>query len=194
MLYEKKDLLLHVCCAPCATAVFEALIKEFTVTAFFYNPNIQPDTEYQKRLEHVRTLCRMQDIALVVPDYDDSLWLGHTAGLEREPEGGSRCSICFKVRISRTAGVAQTMGIETVATTLSVSPHKNVRLINAIGSDVVKGTDITFLDRDFKKNDGYRKSCELSRVYGLYRQHYCGCLYSLPMKSGDGTEGKQKSL
>jgi predicted adenine nucleotide alpha hydrolase (AANH) superfamily ATPase len=190
VLHEKKDLLLHVCCAPCATAVFEALIKEFTVTAFFYNPNIQPDTEYQKRLQHVRTLCRMKDIALVVHDYDDRLWSGHTAGLERESEGGSRCSICFKVRISRTVGVAQAMGIETVATTLSVSPHKNVCLINAIGSDAVKGTEIIFLDRDFKKNDGYRKSCELSRAYGLYRQHYCGCLYSLPMKSGDGTEGK----
>jgi predicted adenine nucleotide alpha hydrolase (AANH) superfamily ATPase len=183
VLHVKKNLLLHVCCAPCATAVFEALKKYFTVTAFFYNPNIQPDTEYQKRLENVQKLCRMQDIALVIPDYDDGFWLKKTAGFEQEPEGGSRCSVCFKVRISRMVGAAQAMGIETVATTLSVSPHKNAGLINNIGSEAAHGTGVDFLERDFKKQDGYRKSCELSRHYGLYRQHYCGCLYSLPMKS-----------
>ena len=117
-----------------------------------------------------------------------AVWVRHTAGFEHETEGGSRCSVCFKVRLARTVGAAQTMGIETVATTLSVSPHKNARLINDIGSDAAQGTGITFLDRDFKKNDGYRKSCELSRQYGLYRQNYCGCLYSLPMKSEHGTQ------
>jgi predicted adenine nucleotide alpha hydrolase (AANH) superfamily ATPase len=185
--HDKRDLLVHVCCAPCATAVFEALAQDFAVTAFFYNPNIQPDTEYQKRLEHVRSLCRMQDIPLVIPEYDNGSWMRHTAGLEHETEGGSRCSICFRVRLARTVAAAQTMGIGTVATTLSVSPHKNARLINEVGADAVRGTGIMFVDRDFKKNDGYRKSCELSRKYGLYRQKYCGCLYSLPMKSEDGT-------
>ena len=194
MLHDKRDLLLHVCCAPCATAVFEALVKEFTVTAFFYNPNIQPDTEYQKRLEHLRTLCRMQHIALIIPDYDDGFWLRQTAGFEQEPEGGNRCTACFKLRLSRTVEAAQTMSIETVATTLSVSPHKNTSLINELGSDAAQGTGVAFLDRDFKKQDGYRKSCELSRHYGLYRQNYCGCLYSLPMKSGHGTQGSQESF
>ncbi len=183
MLHVKRNLLLHVCCAPCATAVFEALIKDFTVTAFFYNPNIQPDTEYQKRLEHLQKLCRMQDISLVIPEYDDGFWLRQTAGFEHAPEGGSRCSVCFKLRLARTVCAAKTMGIETVATTLSVSPHKKASIINDIGSDAAQGTGVEFLDRDFKKQDGYRKSCELSRHYGLYRQHYCGCLYSLPMKS-----------
>jgi len=194
VLHDKRDLLLHVCCAPCATAVFEALVKEFTVTAFFYNPNIHPDTEYQKRLEHLQRLCRMQDIALVIADYDDVFWLGQTTGFEHEPEGGSRCSVCFKIRLVRTVEAAQAMGIETVATTLSVSPHKNACLINDIGWNAAQGTGITFLDRDFKKQDGYRKSCELSRQYGLYRQNYCGCLYSLPMKSGHGTQGSQESF
>lgn len=184
---KKSDLLLHVCCAPCATAVFEALVQDFTVTAFFYNPNIQPETEYQKRLEQVRTLCRMQDIPLVIPEYEQGDWIGHTAGLAHEPEGGSRCSICFRVRLGHMVLAAQTRGIGTVATTLSVSPHKNARRINEIGAVAVQGTGIVFLERDFKKNDGYRKSCELSRKYGLYRQKYCGCLYSLPMKSEDGT-------
>ncbi|MBN2106279.1 MAG: epoxyqueuosine reductase QueH [Deltaproteobacteria bacterium] len=187
MSHDKRDLLVHVCCAPCATAVFEALAQDFAVTAFFYNPNIQPDTEYQKRLEHVQSLCRMKDIPLVIPEYDEGSWVRQTAGLEHETEGGSRCSICFRVRLARTVAVAQTMGIGTVATTLSVSPHKNVYRINEAGADAVQGTGIVFLDRDFKKRDGYRKSCELSRKYGLYRQKYCGCLYSLPLKSEDGT-------
>jgi len=194
VLHVKRDLLLHVCCAPCASAVFEALVKDFKVTAFFCNPNIQPDAEYQKRIEHVRRLCRIQDIALVVSDHDDGSWSRQTVGLEHEPEGGSRCSICFKLRLTRAVAEAHNRGIKTVATTLSVSPHKNVRLINAIGSDAAKDAGITFLERDFKKNDGYRKSCELSRAYGLYRQNYCGCLYSQSIKSDDGTEGKQKSL
>jgi epoxyqueuosine reductase len=194
VLHDKRDLLLHVCCAPCASAAFEALVKDFHVTAFFYNPNIQPESEYQKRSEHVRRLCQIQDIALVVPDYDDANWSRQTVGFEHEPEGGSRCSICFKLRLTRAVAEAQNKGIKTVATTLSVSPHKNVRLINAIGSDAVQDTGIIFLERDFKKNDGYLKSCELSRAYGLYRQNYCGCLYSQSIKSGDGSERKQKSF
>jgi ribonuclease HII len=185
----KKELLLHVCCAPCATSVFEALKNDFRITAFFYNPNIQPYAEYHKRREQVEFLCRRQNIKLVLPEHDEGCWVEQTSGLENAPEGGNRCRICFEIRISRTLSAARDMGITTVATTLSVSPHKDVRMINEIGSRAsVAISNIIFLQRDFKQNDGYRKSCELSRTYGLYRQNYCGCLYSLPSKSTHGTD------
>ena len=183
----KKELLLHVCCAPCATSVFETLINDFRITAFFYNPNIQPSAEYQKRREQVELLCRRQDIELVTPDYDDICWSGLTAGLEHEPEGGIRCGICFELRIARAVDAARVRGIQAVATTLSVSPHKNANVINEIGARA-SGTvpDMEFLKRDFKKGDGYRRSCELSRLFGLYRQNYCGCLYSMAKQSAHG--------
>lgn len=189
MLHAAKELLLHVCCAPCATSVFEALKNDFRITAFFYNPNIQPQAEYHKRREQVELLCRRQNIRLVSPENDEHRWVEHTAGFEHAPEGGSRCGLCFEMRIARTVSAAQTMGITTVATTLSVSPHKDAGAINAIGSRASGATShIVFLERDFKKNDGYRKSCELSKAYGLYRQNYCGCLYSLQKKNTHGRD------
>ena len=189
MLHAKKELLLHVCCAPCATSVFEALANDFRITAFFYNPNIQPYAEYHKRREQVELLCRRLHIKLILPEYDEDCWVEHTAGYKHAPEGGKRCGICFEIRLARTVSAAQDMGITTVATTLSVSPHKDVRTINEIGSRASGATsNIIFLERDFKKNDGYRKSCELSRTYGLYRQNYCGCQYSLPTMSPHGSK------
>lgn len=178
-----------MCCAPCATSVFEALTNDFSITAFFYNPNIQPPAEYHKRREQVELLCRRQHIQLIIPEYDDQCWAEKTVGLEHAPEGGSRCSICFEIRMARLVAAARHRGITTVATTLSVSPHKNARAINEIGVRTSAADPaIVFLERDFKKNDGYRKSCELSKTYGLYRQNYCGCLYSLPEKRIHGTD------
>ncbi len=187
MQHTKEKVLLHVCCAPCATSVFEALANDFRITAFFYNPNIQPLAEYHKRREQVELLCRRQNIALIIPEHDERTWVEKTAGLEHAPEGGRRCMICFEIRIARLAASARQRGITKVATTLSVSPHKNVRTINEIGAQA-SAPDIAFLERDFKKKDGYRRSCELSKTYGLYRQNYCGCLYSLPEQSSHGTD------
>lgn len=195
MLHAANELLLHVCCAPCATSVIEALKSDYRITAFFYNPNIQPSPEYHKRREQVECLCRMLDIRLILPDYDADTWVQHTAGLTHEPEGGSRCSVCFDLRLARTIREAQDRGITTVATTLTVSPHKDAPVINAIGSRICAATpNIRFLGRDFKKKDGYRRSCELSKTYGLYRQSYCGCLYSMPKKGSHGSNGSYQSL
>ena len=190
MLHAKKELLLHVCCAPCATAVFESLANDYRITAFFYNPNIQPYTEYLKRLDQVVMLCSRLNIALARAEQDEDFWRKRTAGHEHEPEGGNRCRLCFETRLTRAVSAALDRGIATVATTLSISPHKNACLINQIGSLAAAAAGIIFLERDFKKNDGYRKSCELSKIHGLYRQNYCGCLYSLPKKSADESNGQ----
>jgi epoxyqueuosine reductase len=175
----KEEILLHVCCAPCSTHVLNILSQIFSVTAFYYNPNIQPEEEYTKRLTEIRRLCVMNGTKLLIPDYDGQSWSKSIQGLESEPEGGKRCRACFEIRLQKTAETALRQGITKVATTLTISPHKNSQIINESGKIVARKTGIIFLDCDFKQDDGYRKSCELSRTYGLYRQRYCGCLFSI---------------
>ena len=173
-----EKLLVHACCGPCATQVIELLSRDYRVTAFFYNPNIQPEEEYLNRLAAMEKFCRIKDIELISGRYDNQEWLELVAGLEDQPEGGTRCEVCFTMRLQKTALVAVEHGFKAFSTTLSISPHKDAQVINSIGRETGIQHNIIFLQGDFKKDNGYRKSCELSRQYGLYRQKYCGCQFS----------------
>jgi hypothetical protein len=173
-----EKLLVHACCGPCATQVIELLSRDYRVTAFFYNPNIQPEEEYLNRLAALETFCRIKDIELVSGSYDHQEWLELVAGLEEQPEGGKRCEVCFAMRLQKTALVAVEHGFKVFSTTLSISPHKDTEAVNRIGEQAAKKYNMHFVAEDFKQDNGYRKSCELSRQYGLYRQKYCGCLFS----------------
>lgn len=174
----KPTLLLHVCCGPCACAVIERLVERFHVTAFWHNPNVQPEDEHDRRLEQARIVCREFSVDLIVGERDEDSWLEAVAGLEDEPEGGARCAPCFEHRLRRSAHEAQARGMERLATTLSVSPHKPADGINALGRRVAAELGVRFLDEDFKQGGGFARSVELSKALGLYRQRYCGCRFS----------------
>ncbi len=176
---RRPTLLLHSCCGPCSSAVLEIVTRYFDTTVFFYNPNILPAAEFEKRLYWLRHLLESapfaRDVELIVPDRDEAAFLAAARGLEAEPEGGARCTECFELRLGRTARAAKEGGFEFFATTLTVSPHKNAPLINAIGARWGEETGVKWLPSDFKKKDGYRRSIQLSAQYGLYRQAWCGC-------------------
>jgi len=176
---EKKNLLLHVCCGPCSTSVLEYLHPFFNITAYYYNPNILPKEEYLKRLDALKiVLSHYENINLIVPEYNPNEYLPLVKGLESLPEGGSRCTICFNVRLSSTAiYLANNNQYDYFATTLTVSPHKNAELINAIGNKLASDLDVIYLDSNFKKRDGFLRSTILSKEYGIYRQEYCGCKF-----------------
>jgi predicted adenine nucleotide alpha hydrolase (AANH) superfamily ATPase len=182
MTTRKKKLLLHTCCAPCSPHVVDLLSREFEVSAFFYNPNIHPLKEYALRLKEIKEFSRKQSVELIVGEYDSDRWFGRVEGMEQEKEGGRRCQVCFRMRLEKTALVAQGKGFHYFTTTLSVSPHKNAQIINQIGRDLQGIADVAFYEADFKKRDGFRKSCELSKKHGFYRQNYCGCIYSQKQK------------
>ncbi len=175
---HKQSLLLHACCGPCATHVVELLLHDYAVTIYFYNPNIQPEAEYLKRLAAIEQYCLVTGVTLLKAPYDSVNWAEATAGLQNEPEGGKRCEQCFSLRLEKTACFARENGFAVFATTLSISPHKDATIINRAGNLAAKKAKVQFLEADFKKGDGYRKSCEMSKKLGLYRQNYCGCLYS----------------
>ena len=175
----KPKLLLHSCCAPCSSYVIDYLHKFFDITIFYYNPNISPKEEYDKRKEEqIRFIKNYDDIKFMDCDYDNELYNELIKGLENEPERGSRCTVCFKLRLEKTADAAINNNFDYFGTTLTVSPYKNANLINEIGQTIAKENNIYWLYSDFKKNDGYKKSIELSKEYELYRQDYCGCIYS----------------
>ena len=175
----RPRLLLHACCAPCCSACLERLAPHFDVTVYFCNPNILPAEEYEKRLYWLRRLLAeapfARGTALVVPDREEDAFRRAAAGLEREPEGGARCAACFRLRLGRTAAYAAREGFPYFATTLTVSPHKNAPLLNDIGEALGREAGVRWLPNDFKKKNGYLRSLELSREYGLYRQSWCGC-------------------
>ena len=175
---EKKRLLLHTCCAPCSPYVIELLQGEFEVSAFFYNPNIHPLEEYQLRLKEMEQFCKNVGVELIIGSYDVDQWFQVTKGMENEKEGGKRCELCFTMRLDKSACIAQKNDFQHFATTLTVSPHKNAMVINQLGHELQKKYRATFYEADFKKHDGFKKSCELSKKHGFYRQNYCGCMYS----------------
>jgi len=168
----KPKLLLHSCCGPCSSYVITSLTDSFDITIFFYNPNIEPYEEYEKRKKEQIKLCNILNIKIEDSDYDNETF--KNIGLESELEKGKRCEECFRLRLDKTASKAT----QYFGTTLSVSPHKNSKLINKIGLELENVYNVKFLLRDFKKNDGYKKSIELANIHNLYRQDYCGCLYS----------------
>lgn len=181
-LNEVPHLLLHSCCAPCSSYVIEYLSQFFDITIFYYNPNISPYSEYEKRKkEQIRLINNMKtlhQLDFLDCDYDNDLYEEAIKGLESEPERGSRCSVCFRLRLNQTAKVALREHFDYFGTTLTVSPYKNAQVINEIGNEVADDVGIPFLVADFKKKNGYKRSIELSKEYDLYRQNYCGCKYS----------------
>lgn len=170
----RPKLLLHACCAPCATACLEQVKDAFATTAYYYNPNIAPKEEYDKRAQELQKIWN----DVLVEDYDSTPFYQMATGKESAEEGGARCEGCFRLRLEKTAEVAAERGYEYVSTTLTVSPHKNARLLNEIGQSVAKKHGVKWLPCDFKKNNGYARSVALSRAYGLYRQNWCGCEFS----------------
>ena len=175
-------LLLHSCCAPCSSAVLEELSQYFAVTVFYYNPNIYPEEEYQKRALEVQRLIRemglKHPVAFLEGRYDPERFFLLSKGLEDVPEGGERCRRCFRLRLSETADAALSGGYDYFTTTLTISPLKNAAVLNTIGEEEAEKRGIRFLPSDFKKRDGYRRSIELSHEFGLYRQDFCGCVFS----------------
>jgi predicted adenine nucleotide alpha hydrolase (AANH) superfamily ATPase len=174
-----KKMLLHVCCANCALHPYETLKNNFEVTLYFYNPNIQPDEEYGKRLDYTKKAAENYSLALIEAPCDKSNWLKMTNDYRNEPEGGQRCEICINMRLEKTAAFAVENGYDIFATTLSVSPHKNSKIINNAGKVFSEKYGIEFFNADFKKQDGFKKTMQLSKELDLYRQNYCGCVYSI---------------
>jgi epoxyqueuosine reductase len=171
---QHDRILLHVCCAPCSTAVVERLLEQgYDILLFFSNSNIHPREEFGKRLAEARKIASIQSLELIIDEYDHQSWLDHIHGLEDEPERGKRCIKCFEYNLNRTAIMAQQLGIPGFTTTLTVSRHKSSRDIFSIGS-ILPG----FLAMDFKKQDGYARSIVLAKEFELYRQGFCGCEFS----------------
>ena len=173
-----KKLLLHSCCGPCSTQVIDKLKDEYDLTIFYSNSNIFPQEEYEKRLAEQKRYAKIVGIKVVDDTYDENEYLEFVNGLEEEKEGGLRCRVCFEFRLRKTAKFAKENGFDIFSTTLSVSPHKNTLVINEVGEKISKEMNIPFLAENFKKQDGYKKSIELSKKYNLYRQNYCGCRFS----------------
>ena len=179
---RRPSLLLHACCAPCSSYVLEYLAPLFEITLFFYNPNISPAEEHQMRENELRRLVSemglSERVKILVGNYEPERFEALAKDRETLPEGGARCYDCYRLRLSESARVAAEGGFDYFTTTLSISPHKNADWLNEIGNEEAKAHETKFLPLDFKKKNGYRRSCELSAEYGLYRQNYCGCTYS----------------
>jgi len=177
--FRKPKILLHVCCIGCGAFVASELKKDYRVELFFYNPNIYPKEEYAKRLAETAKAAKKLGLKLHIGEYAHKAWLGCVEGLEKEPEKGARCDVCYEERLEETFKKALLLFVPNVATTLTVSPHKSAEKIMALGGKLEEKYKINFLARDFKKNDGFKKASELSKKLNLYRQEYCGCEFSI---------------
>ena len=181
----KEDLLLHSCCAPCSTVAIERLNSRYNLFVYYYNPNIFPKDEYKRRkieqIEYMENFNKSNQshVEFIDGDYEEQLFDKIIAGYENEPEMGKRCAKCIELRLQNTAEKAKVLGIGNIATTLSISPYKNTIMINDIGRRTAEISNVIFMENDFKENEGYKKSIEISKNYGLYRQKYCGCKYSI---------------
>lgn len=181
---DNRRLLLHSCCAPCSSYVLEYLTEYFDITVYYYNPNITSGDEYKKRIDEERRLIGLlpvrRPVKFIAGEYEPERFYELARGREELPEGGARCFDCYRLRLDRTARyMAEHLGMyDYFATTLTLSPHKNAEKLNEIGFEVAAKYGVEYLPSDFKKREGYKRSIELSRIYGLYRQDYCGCEYS----------------
>ena len=179
---DKPRLLLHVCCAPCSSYVLEYLSRYFEITVYFYNPNIYPEKEYLFRNDElsrfIADVHQNDDIDIVSENYNDKEFYDAIRGLEHLGEKSERCKACYRLRLERSALYASQNGYDYFTTTLSISPHKNADWLNEIGENCAKKYNIRHLPSDFKKKGGYKRSCDISKEYGLYRQDYCGCIFS----------------
>ncbi|NQU79209.1 epoxyqueuosine reductase QueH [Candidatus Woesearchaeota archaeon] len=181
----KKRLLLHVCCAPCGTHCIDELrnYKEDSgvgsIVMYFFNPNIHPTSEYFRRWQSAKKLSRLKGVKIIEEEYEPQEWIDFIQGFENEPEGGRRCKACFALRLNQAAKYAAEHGFDCVTTTMTISPHKDAELINSIGRKAADKYGGEWINSDFKKNDGFNKSAEISKDMNLYRQKYCGCFYSV---------------
>lgn len=177
------SLLLHSCCAPCSSYVLEYLSQYFHITLLYFNPNIYPENEYHKRVEEQKRLIDSMNVVypvlFVKGIYNPKQFYDVCKGLENEPEGGKRCEKCYALRLTEAAEYAIRLGCDYFTTTLTISPLKNAQIINKIGQEISQKYNVKYLPSDFKKKDGYKRSIELSKEYNLYRQDYCGCVFSL---------------
>ena len=177
----RPKLALHACCAPCSSAVLERLHEAFEIAVYYYNPNIAPEEEFRRRAAEQRRLASempLRDVRVAVGDYDPERYYELVRGHEGDPEGGARCAICFEMRLRKTAAFAREIGADYFTTTLSISPLKDAQLLNELGARIAAESGVAYLHSDFKKREGYKRSCALSEEYGLYRQDYCGCVFS----------------
>lgn len=188
-------LLLHACCAPCSSAVLEYLSQYFAITLLYYNPNIAPLEEYQKREAELRRLVSQMKfthpVALLPCQYDGQAFVQAARGLEGEPEGGKRCEACFRLRLRYAAQEAARLHFDYYTTTLSISPMKNAPLLNQLGEEIGREFGVAHLPSDFKKKDGYKRSVQLSKEYDLYRQDYCGCAFSKAQRQREKEEREE---
>lgn len=194
---RRPRLLLHACCAPCSSYVLEYLNEYFDITLYFYNPNISPESEYIFRAEELRRLISEMplsgEVKLVIANYSSDEFYNVSRGKENLPEGGERCRLCYRLRLERAADYAEKNGYDYFTTTLTISPYKNSVWLNEIGAELSEEYGVKYLFSDFKKRNGYKRSCELSEKYGLYRQNYCGCEYSKNEKASKDAFKEQKS-
>lgn len=191
---QTPRLLLHSCCAPCSSYVLEYLSEYFSVTVFYYNPNIFPAEEYEKRVKEQEALIlrlpAKHRISFLEGPYEQERFYEMAKGLELEPEGGERCFRCYHLRLLEAAQMARAGAFDYFTTTLSISPLKDAEKLNEIGEKLAREYGVAYLNSDFKKRNGYKRSIELSREYGLYRQDYCGCVYSRRQSAGQPYAGK----
>ena len=193
---KRPRLLLHSCCGPCSSAVLEKLIRDFDVTLLWYNPNLYPQEEFDRRLatqiELIEKAGLTEEVPILAESWKHGDYLRRVEGLENEPEGGKRCTECFRLRLTECARMAKRYGFDYYCTTLTVSRHKDAERINALGEELGKAFGVAWLPSDFKKRGGELRSQRLSEQYGLYRQNYCGCEFSLRAREArteDGFEG-----
>ncbi len=180
--HQTPSLFLHSCCAPCSSYVLEYLSEYFKITVYFYNPNIYPAEEYDKRtIELERFISQLKvnnPVSFIEGEYDTNKFFDTAKGFESEKEGGERCFKCYELRLRESAKLAKEKGFDYFTTTLSISPYKNAEKLNEIGHALEEEYGVKYLYSDFKKRNGYKRSIELSQQYGLYRQNYCGCIFS----------------
>lgn len=188
---QVPSLLLHSCCAPCSSYVIEYLSNYFKITVFYYNPNIYPDEEYHKRVEEQRRFLAefptKYPISYQVGEFEKERFYQVVKGHEGDREGEMRCFLCYRLRLEKSAKLAKSLGLDYFTTTLSISPMKNAHKLNEIGEELGEEYKIPYLISDFKKRNGYKRSVELSKEYQMYRQDYCGCVYSIPRTDGAET-------
>lgn len=180
---RKPSLLIHSCCAPCSSYVLEYLSQHFDITLLYYNPNISPKSEFEYRVSELKRLISEmpldKETKIVIPEYNDREFYNEVKGMEDIPEGGERCFKCYEIRLRKAIGYAKENSFEYFTTTLSISPYKNAEKLNEIGERLAgEYGGVKWLPSDFKKKNGYKRSIELSRMYNLYRQDYCGCIFS----------------
>lgn len=179
---KKPKLMLHACCAPCSSYVLSYLNTFFDITVFYYNPNISPKEEFEFRFSEEKRLIKemglFENVRVIRGEYEPERFFEFAKGLENMPEDSERCYRCYRLRLSETAKIAKEYGCDYFCTTLSISPHKNAQKLNEIGKEIADEYGVAYLYSDFKKKNGYKISCELSKTYNLYRQNYCGCVYS----------------